>query len=63
MVGLKKLMTADELGELLRLRPETILQMARERSIPSIKLSRRAVRFVEDDVRRALEAKERCASN
>ena len=48
--------TAEELAELLRLSPGTIKQMARDGRIPSIRLSRKTLRFDVKAVAAALSA-------
>ena len=50
----KKLITAEELAEQLRLKPKTIHDWARKRKIPSIKISPKVIRFDFDEVLQSL---------
>lgn len=51
-----ELITASELAERLRMKPKTIIGLAREGKIPRIKLSRRIVRFDYEEVVQAMKA-------
>jgi excisionase family DNA binding protein len=56
------LLTAEELGERLRLRPSTIKRWAQEKIIPALRLSGKVVRFDPDAVERALRKRAAQAS-
>jgi excisionase family DNA binding protein len=49
------LVTPDEIGEIVRLDKNTILKMARQRVIPSVRLNCRTIRFRLSAVLAALE--------
>lgn len=49
-----ELLTAEEIGERLRLTADTVLKWAREGTIPSIKLSPKVLRFDPSEVEAAL---------
>ena len=49
-----ELVTAEEVAERLRLRPDTVRRWTREGRIPSIRLSAKVIRFDLDDVEAAL---------
>ena len=50
-----ELLTAEELGARIRLKPDTIVSWARQGRIPSLRLSRKVIRFRLTDVVAALE--------
>ena len=53
----KTLVTAQSLAETLSLKPETILEWARRKKIPSIRISPKVVRFHVDTVQKVLLGK------
>ena len=55
---MSELLTADEVAEKLRVRPDTVRGWAREGKIPSIRLSHKVVRFDGDAVVQALTERE-----
>lgn len=52
------LLTAQQVAEILRLAPKTVIVMAREARIPSVRFGR-IVRFDPQDIRRWIENKKR----
>jgi excisionase family DNA binding protein len=55
---MSSLSTAAEIADLLRVSVETVREWARQRRIPSIKLSAKAVRFNAADVLAAIKARQ-----
>lgn len=60
---MNELLTANQLAAALKLTPGTVLEMARQRVIPVVRLSRKAVRFDVRQVQETLERRTQCASN
>jgi excisionase family DNA binding protein len=53
--GQQKLLTADEIATMLRLKVQTVYMMARRGDLEKVKLSRKCVRFRARDVERLIE--------
>ena len=51
-----ELLTAEEVAERLRVRPDTVRRWARAGRIPQVRLSPKVVRYTFDDVVEALRA-------
>ncbi len=47
---LEKLLDAEQVGEVLRKHPRTVLQMAVAGKIPAVRLGHRTVRFRQSDI-------------
>jgi len=60
-VTASEVMTAEEVGALLRLRPSTVADLARRGELPSVKLGR-ARRYLRADVLAYLRAQRQAAS-
>jgi excisionase family DNA binding protein len=56
--GMDELLTATELAERLRVRPETVRQWARDGRIPRVKVNAKITRYDVADVIRALKGRE-----
>ncbi|TWT43952.1 Helix-turn-helix domain protein [Phycisphaerae bacterium RAS1] len=57
MVSTRQFLTTAELAERLRVSPETIREWARRGDIPSVRLSRKAIRYDADAVLAALSSR------
>lgn len=53
---LPKLLTAEDVAEILGKHPRTVLQMAVAGKIPAIRLGHRTVRFLKSDVEEFIDA-------
>jgi excisionase family DNA binding protein len=58
----EKLLTAEQLAQLIGLKPRSILAMARRGSIPSVRVGERAVRFRLEDVAERRESRSRAVA-
>ena len=55
-------LTGEELGKILRLKPATVSEWAREGRIPSVRLSPKIIRYRLDDVMSALASRQASGS-